>query len=536
MQNRVEEVLKTISQKAERSISNGVQDLLRQQTVATASKLGSTVGQNLGGFSSLSSVVDDVIPTVEGSSPLQNQNVMPITQLQRNGSGINSLKKKVESSDKSVIDSIIGDTTTTNESFTDVIIAAPFPEAMAAGLKTAAPEASASQILSAVGKNVDTTIPNTGKTLTASSLDVIDEALDPDFKESLSFNPNDLIKVAVGSQINSANTLDNLVSSVADTNINASNVGLTLVKNGFSSIVENSIEESLRPSLAIITACAIKKDVRQTIHPDDIIKINNFASQGQYALAVAILQKYSDKSYTELETEVRKINNKASNVLKETAVDIPFEAKTFSARQWSETTTDRAAFFGLVTSYEELQAKFAAMNRETTEAIIFSTGQTNGNWSSFDFHQKYNEDGVGIPFHFFIGTHGEIFYGRPLDVKSKGLGYSKETNVGKHIEGSILILIEGGDNRSNQYSPDVLSALKFLLKILFSVKPGMQVFGANDIADEYGSPYFSVSNKLNLYGFTQKIDNYNPKKEPPLNQTELAMRRSEGNWYEATIK
>ncbi|MDC0308796.1 hypothetical protein OAL25_00890 [bacterium] len=529
MQDRVEEILKIISNKAETSISNGVQNLIRQQSVSTASKLGFTIGQNLGGFSSLSSEIDDVIPTIDGSSPLQNQNAMPITQLQRNGSGINSLNKKVESSDKSVIDSIIGDTTTTNESFTDIIIAAPFPEAMAAALKKAAPKATAGQIISAVEKNVDVSIPNTGKILTDASLDSIDEALDPDFKESLDFNPNDLIKVAVGSQINSTNTLNNLVSSVADTNINASNTGLATTKNGFGSTIENAIEQSLKPSQAIITANAIKNNVRQVVPSDDIEKINNFASKGQYALAVAVLQKYSDKSYTELETEVRKINNKASKVLKEPAVDIPFAAKTFSSRQWSETTTDKVAFFGQATSPEELQAKFSAMNRETTETIIFSTGKTNGNWSSFDFHQKYNEDGVGIPFHFFIGTHGEIFYGRPLDVKSKGLGHSKETNVGKHIEESILILIEGGDNRSNQYSPDVLGSLKLLLKILFSVKPGMQVFGANEIADEYGSPYFSVSNKLNLYGFTQKINNYNPKKEPPLNQTELAMRRSEGN-------
>lgn len=529
MQDKVEEILKTISKKAERSISNGVQDLIRQQSIAAASKLGATIGENLGGFSSLSSAVDDVIPTIDGSSPLQNQDVMPITQLQRNGSGIDSLKKKVESSDKSVIDSIIGDATTTNEAFIDVVIAAPFPEAMAAALKKVAPDASAGQIISAVEKNVNTTIPNIGKTLTEAALDVIDEALDPDFKASLDFNPDDLIKVAVGSQINSTRTLDNLALSIADTNINASILGLTSARNGFEATVENAIEQSLRPSFAIIDAVAVKDNIRQIVLPSDIEKINKFASKGQYALAVDQLKKYSDKPYAELETEVRKINNKASKVLKEPVVDIPFEAKSFSARQWSETTTNKVAFFGQATSREEIQAKFSAMNRETTETIIFSTGQTNGNWSSYDFHQKYNEDGVGIPFHFFIGTHGEIFYGRPLDVKSKGLGHSKETNTGKHIEGSILILIEGGDNRSNQYSPDVLGSLKLLLKILFSVKPGIQVFGANEIDDEYGDPYFSVSNKLKLYGFTQKINNYNPKKEPPLNQTELAMRRSEGN-------
>ncbi len=242
--SQVETLLSEISRSIISStLGDEISNLTRQNSIANSSKLGVNVGQEVSGFSSLIAAIDDVIPGVTGSAPIQTSAVLSVAQLLRSGSGLNELKKQV-TTDKADIDAITGSTASTQPAFRDVVISAPFPEAMANALKIAVPTAAAATILSAVNKNVSTNIPLGIATLV--SLSSIDEAEDPDFVSSLSFNPDDLLKSIIGSAIGSSTTIGSLLSSVAISNIGATNAGLNLISNGFKSVIENAVEQQLK--------------------------------------------------------------------------------------------------------------------------------------------------------------------------------------------------------------------------------------------------------------------------------------------------
>jgi len=526
-QTIIEQQLANISNKVNNATSD-VSPVLRQHEMSITSKLGGKVGQTLAGFKALTSAVDDIIDSVEGSAPVQHKAAMSVVQLQRTGSDLDRLTKKVASSDKTIIDQVLGNSKTTGNAFRDVVISAPFPEAMAAALKQADPLATTSQVLNAVEKNVNINLPNSKEILTGVALLSIDEALDVDFVKGLSFKPIDDLRSVVGAAVGISKNLKNLSkNNIVQNTIAIDNI-VNTVNKGFDPLVENVIETSLQPATNIINKIAFINNIQVDIKPEDFRAVITSTTAGNPRAAAKILKRYSDKSLSEIESELRKIDNRASAIITENIVDIPLKGRQLNAGGWKENTNDKVNFFGLANSDEEQIAIFSSMKRESTEAIIFSTGVTNGKITSYDVHRTYVAEGTGTPFHFFIDAHGRIWTGRPLDVRSRGLTKNANSIASQHIDSGIIILLEGGDNSSNTYNGPVINGLKRLLRNLFRVRPGIQVFGANDISKEFGSPYFSVSNRLKLYGFTQAIENYDPKKEPPLDQTELAARRLEG--------
>lgn len=529
--SQVETLLSEISRSIISStLSNKISNLTRQNSIANSSKLGVNVGQEVSGFSSLIAAIDDVIPGITGSEPVQTSAVLSVAQLLRSGSGLNELKKQV-TTDKADIDAITGSTASTQPAFRDVVISAPFPEAMANALKVAVPTAAAATILSAVNKNVSTNIPLGIATLV--SLSAIDEAEDPDFVSSLSFNPDDLLKSIIGSAIGSSTTIGSLLSSVAISNIGATNAGLNLISNGFKSVIENAVEQQLKPSEGSIQKLAQIGGQVQTIKKEDLVKINTLLSNNNIVAARKIVRKYSDLSDVLIEEELRKINNRATNNLQEPVVTTPIEVKNNTA-DWSETNTSSTlvgTVFNRTSSMEERQTIISNMNRESTEIIITATN-TQPLDSPLPHHKQFvAEYGYGIPYHFLI-TRGSIWTCRPLDVKPRMKNDS--SLAAQHYTNSILIALEGGVERDGGafYTNKQLEILYNCLIDILLIRPGLQIFGVNDITDSLGHPYFNVVNAIDLrLGklFSGNIKNYNPLKEPPLSQNELVSRRSEGN-------
>ena len=356
--SQVETLLSEISRSIISStLSNEISNLTRQNSIANSSKLGVNVGQEVSGFSSLIAAIDDVIPGVTGSEPIQTSNTLSVAQLLRSGSGLNELKKQV-TTDKADIDAITGSTASTQPAFRDVVISAPFPEAMANALKAAVPIAAAATILSAVNKNVSTNIPL--GIATVIGLSAIDEAEDPDFISSLSFNPDNLLRSIIGSAIGSSTTIGSLLSSVAISNIGATNAGLNLIANGFGSVIENAVEKQLKPSEGSIQKLAQIGGQVQTIKKEDLVKINTFLSSNNIVSARKIVRKYSDLSDVLIEEELRKINNRATNNLQEPVVTTPIEVKN-NTTNWSETNTSPnlvGTVFNRTSSMEERQTIF----------------------------------------------------------------------------------------------------------------------------------------------------------------------------------
>lgn len=529
--SQVETLLSEISRNIISStLADEITNLTRQNSIANSSKLGVNVGQEVSGFSSLIAAIDDVIPGIIGSEPIQTTDVLSVAQLLRSGSGLNELKKQV-TTDKADIDAITGSTASTQPAFRDVVISAPFPEAMANALKVAVPTAAAATILSAVNKNVSTNIPLGIATLIG--LSAIDEAEDPDFVSSLSYNPDDLLRGIIGSAIGSSTTMGSLLSSVAISNIGATNAALNLIANGFKSVIENAVEQQLKPSEGSIQKLAQIGGQVQTIKKEDLVKINTFLSNNNIVAARKIVRKYSDLSDVLIEEELRKINNRATNNLQEPVVTTPIEVKNNTA-DWSETNTSPTlvgTVFNRTSSMEERQTIISNMNRESTEIIITATN-TQPLDSPLPHHKQFvAEYGYGIPYHFLI-TRRSIWTCRPLDVKPRMKNDS--SLAAQHYTNSILIALEGGvegDGTAFYTNEQFLLLYNCLIDIL-QIRPGLQIFGVNDITDSLGYPYFDVVNTLDgalkkLYN--GNIKNYNPLKEPPLSQNELVSRRSEGN-------
>ena len=529
--SQVETLLSEISRNIISStLADEITNLTRQNSIANSSKLGVNIGQEVSGFSSLIAAIDDVIPGVTGSAPIQTSDVLSVAQLLRSGSGLNELKKQVTTG-KSDIDAITGSTASTQPAFRDVVISAPFPEAMANALKVAVPTAAAATILSAVNKNVSTNIPL--GIATVIGLSAIDEAEDPDFVSSLSFNPDNLLRSIIGSAIGSSTTIGSLLSSVAISNIGATNAGLNLIANGFKSVIENAVEQQLKPSEGSIQKLAQIGGQVQTIKKEDLVKINTFLSNNNIVAARKIVRKYSDLSDVLIEEELRKINNRATNNLQEPVVTTPIEVKN-NTTDWSETNTSPTlvgTVFNRISSSEEGQTIISNMNRESTEIIITAT-DTQFLDSPLPHHRQFvAEYGYGIPYHFLI-TRRSIWTCRPLDVKPRMKNDS--SLAAQHYTNSILIALEGGADGDGtaHYTNKQMSALYTMTDIILKIRPGMQIFGVNDITDSLGYPYFDVVNRIDAFKdhpYSGNIKNYNPLKEPPLSQNELVSRRSEGN-------
>ena len=289
----------------------------------------------------------------------------------------------------------------------------------------------------------------------------------------------------------------------------------------------------MKPSEGSIQKLAQIGGQVQTIKKEDLVKINTFLSNNNIVAARKIVRKYSDLSDVLIEEELRKINNRATNNLQEPVVTTPIEVKNNTA-DWSETNTSPTlvgTVFNRISSSEESQTIVSNMNRESTEIIITAT-DTQFLDSPLPHHRQFvAEYGYGIPYHFLI-TRGSIWTCRPLDVKPRMKNDS--SLAAQHYTNSILIALEGGVEGDGTafYTNNQMSSLYVMTNEILKVRPGMQIFGVNDITDSLGYPYFDVVNRKDAFRdhlFSGNVKNYNPLKEPPLSQNELVSRRSEGN-------
>ena len=90
--SQVETLLSEISRNIISStLGDEIANLTRQNSIANSSKLGVNVGQEVSGFSSLIAAIDEVIPGIIGSEPIQTTDILSVAQLLRSGSGLNEL-------------------------------------------------------------------------------------------------------------------------------------------------------------------------------------------------------------------------------------------------------------------------------------------------------------------------------------------------------------------------------------------------------------------------------------------------------------
>ena len=350
--------------------------------------------------------------------------------------------------------------------------------------------ASKSEIKALVGENIDV---NTFQD------DILDDVLGDVFKDKKSI-------------------LNNTLNAVGDV-FKGTNKVLKEVNKGFGSLIQDIIEDVAAPASSAIASVTKIGDVQKYVPADQLKTIIELKTAGDINSAVKIMKKYSDKTDAELRTVVKSIDNRASTQIKPPTVqiDIPTKRTDNFKKLWREATTDiNSSIFDYILNDGEIETEVANMEREVTEVVLMAMGETNGQPTTVEeWHQVYvNNKGLGYNPHLYISMHGVVARGRPLEVD--GLGASA------HNKRSIIIHVEAIKGPFNSF---IDIALKRVLKEIYNARPGIQVFGQNQINPKDTSPYFDVDVYIQRTFGKTNVPDYDPSKSPPLTRQQLANYR-----------
>ena len=442
------------------------------------------------GFKTVTSGTTDVVSQVEGSVPSQASYTLGVVQLDKSAAK-KELVKVVSDADKTDLGNITGKTELTQNGFLDVSISAPFPEAIAEVVKSTTSLPS-NQIKSIVERNVKV------EHFTSGILDTV-----------------------IGDVIKSANSFSNLLNSSVSSIVSQKNLAIKNISFGFDSLLENIVEQSFKSAQVNLDSIAKIGDVVKTVNKKDLQRIVELKNQGKVSEAAAILAKYSDSPTATLEQTVRNIDNRASKALEPEPinVDIPTRRTDNYLNLWREEFTSvNSKIFDSVIRTEEVETELSNLRREVTEVIIEANGIEDDHITVQEWHEVYIEQyEQGINPHFYITKFGIIHRARPLEVEAKTM-----RDANDNAERSIVILLEG---TRAPLASKTMRELKKLLASVYRAKPGIQVFGQNQVNPGEQSPYFDVPRYIkNTFG-KYNVSSYNPAKDKPLTQKELLERR-----------
>lgn len=494
------------------TLTNGINDLTKalntrdidKQIQAAKDKFDTSLttvyksnGSVSGGFQQLTNPATDVLSSVSESLPEEIQKQVAVVKL--DASAAESQLRQEVGALRTDLETIVGKATLAADGFLDVVVSAPFPEAIAAVLKDTT-TLTGKQILSIVEENVR--IDNILN-------EVDDNIIDP-------------VKNVVGnlfpSLVSASSLLNNSVSQLV---INSRTL-LNRSELGFNNLIENIIEKTKAPAFSIISSAAVIDGVRQTIPPDQVKKILELKAASNISGAAEILKKYSDKSLGELEALLSTINNKASNQVSDSQSprDLKVVRTDNIVNLWKEDATDpNSGVFSEIIG-KEITAEVLNMNREVTEIIVVFL--ENANTTIQSYHELYtNKYNIGFNPHFYIGYDAVTYRGRPINLEAK----QTQLITNEHYKRSIIIGVNVDEkSRTHKLATGQPQKLLSLVDQILEAKPGLQVFGAKDV----GWNYTTETDALNVPLFIKQklnkvnIAGYNPKTQPPLTTTQLA--------------
>lgn len=494
------------------TLTNGINDLTKalntrdidKQIQAAKDKFDTSLttvfksnGSVSGGFQQLTNAATDVLNSVSESLPEEIQKQVAVVKL--DVSAAESQLRKEVGALRTDLATIVGKATLAADGFLDVVVSAPFPEAIAAVLKDTT-TLTGKQILSIVEENVR--IDNILN-------EVDDDIIDP-------------IKNVVGnlfpSLVSASFLLNNSVSQLVTNSLTL----LNRSEFGFNNLIENIIEKAKAPAFSIISSAAVINGVRQTIPPDEVKKILELKAASNISGAAEILKKYSDKSLGELEALLSTINNKASNQVSDSQSprDLKVVRTDNIVNLWKEDATDpNSGVFSEIIG-KEITAEVLNMNREVTEIIVVFLENANATIQSY--HELYtNKYNIGFNPHFYIGYDAVTYRGRPINLEAK----QTQLITNEHYKRSIIIGVNVNEkSRTHKLAIGQSKKLLSLVDQILEAKPGLQVFGAKDV----GWNYTTETDALNVPLFIKQklnkvnIAGYNPKTQPPLTTTQLA--------------
>lgn len=448
-------------------------------------------GEIKGGFKTIVNASQNVVDGVKESKPSQVED-LSIMQLDKSAS--NKTIKTLTSDEITNYTAITGVSENSQNGFLDVVISAPYPEALSTALKNNVENIEKVEIETAVRRLID-----------------LDEHDDPNIQSVI-----DNAYKTISSQSKVAN------KAVANI-LNSSSQLLKKSQSGFGSTIENLVEKTFRSAESILSPALYKDGIAKNITEEDLQKVVQFANNKRYDKAALILTEYSDKTLLELSDLVKQINNKASNNLLNpdiSPLDLEIQRTDIFKNLWREENTllDGKVLKPIIGN--EITPEVLNLERDIKEVIVMFLPKKDTTVE--EYHQLYVDAyNHGINQHFYIGYDSITYRGRPLEIESK----NTRCITNNHFEKSIIIGINVDEtSQDNKIKPGQVDNLVELLEQIITAKPGIQIFSAKDVGWVYDVNTEALDIQVLLKSRLKRpnSEDYDPKTSDPLDQETLA--------------
>ena len=486
------------------------------EAVSKSSKVGATFGETVGGFQLAVANVDDIVSSVPNSFPgnVLTETHIGIVNMVSDVPGLtNELVKTIEGSTSTNLQKISNNSTLTAAGQLDVVISAPFPDAIAAATKAAVPNVTKAQLQTITQTTVDVStvqLPPLAELVSVAGQ--FNAGANPlqDLSSALNQIVGDVVTPLRTGIANIKNTAFGTLTSLVDKANSKANFG-------FGSLIENVIEESIAPTTALLSKVARKNNIPIQIPQADIAVVTHLKSLGDVDGATKALKKYSDASDEQLLDTVLSIDNSLSKQTNQQPAVSTATSKdgTSTKNLWNSGNPSADYWLYSHVLDGELKQELSKLTRPVTELIIGSTDSGNDIFTSGELifnGFKYQTNKI-IPVHYLLNEYANLERIVPVDIEVDGSQYTDYLQNG-HGKNSIVLWLGGGgvgpgsspEEKGPTYSVQQMQALKNILKTVYETIPGIQVIGAVDTKSGGGSPYFDVNQFTKTNFNKSKID------------------------------
>lgn len=501
-------------------------------TVKKSSKLGARLNELAAGMQSLAITVTDSFPHIAESIPKNvkvSAHIGPV-KLTANVPGLSSkLVPTISDTDKQKLIDVTGDTAAVAAALPHVIIAAPFPDAVAEAVKKAIPNVTKTE-LQVVAKDLvdlkEVVLPNAAiRVMLAPALSLIDPA--KKIEEALNTVIAD-VAAPIGAAVGLVGGLSALKASVANVSLQLGQINITF---GFDSLIENVVEQAFAPARGLLSQIAIKNGIAIEIPQADLKLIINAVSSNNFGKAKKLLAKFSDVSEDKIDDILKSIDNSATKAVRDNSPAPVISTKSKKAEDningWNSGNPKSDYWSGQLTTLQ-LKSELMAVERDITEVVVVAA---NTGTDVQVYAKDYYEDNPGGPYsvHYFIGKGGAVERILPVSVKAD----PTPALPNGHDDKSIIIMLEGGIKGAHPdetfdtpiefgatYSRVQLGALRRLIGAIYSTMSGIQVLGGDDIGSSRPGPYIDMGKFIDAH-FDKKNIRKNWLEEGPAEKTEI---------------
>lgn len=278
----------------------------------------------------------------------------------------------------------------------------------------------------------------------------------------------------------------------------------------------------------------VKKRIRSfapKLSSDQVNSVINLSQgdAGDISKAVRILYDATGKNFDDIRQFIKSIDTTIDNATRispsEAVFSEPYVIGSYE-KEWKKGVDDPV--FPYISSVEEMQAELRNIDREVTEVVVHWTEtHTNKNIGSEEINKYHLDLGLeGIGYHFVIRRDGSLQRGRPVNIQ----GQHAPTN--NHDLRSIGIVFVGGINvpsgtpNSENFlsvqslTRSQLNTFDHFCRSFYTVFPGGQIIGHNDLDEDEVDPGFDVINYVdNIFGKQSKFTD--PLSQAPLTVDEI---------------